>query len=98
MGALACASQARILLVFSDSRASSAGNAAWYVADEPVTNAQSFQGTWLQFANGQTLTGPYRAPTLPPTSAGPVTIQFQGAESAILTLPSGPLSLSRFRF
>ncbi|MDH5265081.1 MAG: hypothetical protein OEX21_10055 [Betaproteobacteria bacterium] len=75
-----------------------AGNAAWYVADEPVTNAQSFQGTWLQFANGQTLTGPYRAPTLPPTSAGPVTIQFQGAESAILTLPSGPLSLSRFRF
>jgi hypothetical protein len=74
------------------------GNATWYVADSPVTNAQSFQGTWLQFANGQTMTGAYRAPTTANANAGAVTIQFQGAESAIMTLPGGQIPLSRFRF
>jgi alpha-tubulin suppressor-like RCC1 family protein len=74
------------------------GNPVWYVADSAVTNAQSFAGTWLQFANGQTLTGAWRAPTLANGNVAPVTIQFQGADSAILTLPSGTLPLTRFRF
>ena len=75
------------------------GNATWYVAQNsaPISNVQSFQATWLELANGQTLTGAYRAPS-PATSVGPVTIQFQGAESAIITLPGGPLPLTRFRF
>jgi hypothetical protein len=75
-----------------------AGNATWYVADSPVTNAQTFSGTWLQFANGQTLTGPYRVPTLVNGNVAPVTIQFQGADTAILTLPGRQLPLTRFRF
>ncbi len=74
------------------------GNAVWYVADSPVTNAQLFTGSWLQFANGQTLTGTYRAPTLVNGNVAPVTIQFQGADSALITLPSGTLPISRFRF
>ncbi len=40
------------------------GDATWYVSEATVTNAQSFQGTWLQFANGQAMTGAYRAPSL----------------------------------
>jgi hypothetical protein len=76
-----------------------AGNATWYVAQNaaPIANARSFEATWLQLANGQTLTGAYRAPSAP-TSVGPVTIQFQGADTGILTLPSGQLPVTRFRF
>jgi hypothetical protein len=76
-----------------------AGNATWYVAQNaaPIANPQTFQGTWLSLANGQTLTGPYRAPS-PATSVGQVTIQFQGPDTAVLTLPSGTLPLTRFRF
>ncbi len=74
------------------------GNAAWYVADAPVASAQTFTGTWLQFASGQTLTGAYRAPTLVNGNVAPVTIQFQGADTALLTLPSGTLPITRFRF
>ncbi len=51
-----------------------------------------------QFANGQTLTGAYRAPTLVNGNVAPVTIQFQGADTALITLPSGTLPLTRFRF
>ena len=74
------------------------GGATWYVSEATVASAQSFQGTWLQFANGQAMTGAYRAPSLANGNAGAVTIQFQGAESAILTLPGGQIPLSRFRF
>jgi hypothetical protein len=74
------------------------GNAIWYVADAAVASARSFQAGWLQFANGQTLTGAYRAPTLVNGNVAPVTIQFQGADTALLTLPSGTLPLTRFRF
>ncbi len=76
----------------------SSGNAVWYVADSPVVNAQTFTGSWLQFAGGQTLTGTYHAPTLVNGNVAPVTIQFQGADTATLTLPSGTLPLTRFRF
>ncbi len=74
------------------------GNAVWYVSDSVVTNAQAFSGTWLQFANGQTLTSAYRAPALANGNVAPVTIQFQGADTALLTLPSGTLPITRFRF
>jgi hypothetical protein len=76
-----------------------AGNPVWYVADVPVTNAQAINGgSWLEFANGQTLTGAFRTPTLTNPGVAPVAIQFQGAENAILTLPSGTIPISRFRF
>ena len=77
-----------------------AGNATWYVAQNaaPIANAQSFQASWLQLANGQTLTGAYRKPTLVNGNVAPVTIQFQGPDTAILTLPTGTLPITRFRF
>ena len=68
-----------------------AGNATWYVSDTSVADARSFGGTWLQFANGQTLTGAFRAPSLVNGNVAPATIQFQGADTAILTLPCGTL-------
>ena len=74
------------------------GNPVWYVSQGAVSNAQSYQGTWLQLADGQTLAGPYKPAALVNENVAPVTIQFQGADTAILTLPSGTLPLSRFRY
>ena len=65
----------------------------------PTTNEQVFQSNWWQFANGQTLTGAYKAPTQINANVAPVTIQFQGVENAIMTLPGGrQTALTRFRF
>jgi hypothetical protein len=61
------------------------GNPIWYVADALMESPTVFRGPLLQFANGQTLTGAYRAPT-PPASAGSLTIQFSGDNSATVTL------------
>ncbi|MDH5265694.1 MAG: hypothetical protein OEX21_13180, partial [Betaproteobacteria bacterium] len=76
------------------------GNATWYVAQNaaPIADAQSFQASWLQLANGQTLTGAYRKPALVNGNVAPVTIQFQGPDTALLTLPTGVLPITRFRF
>ena len=52
----------------------------------------------LQFGNSQTLTGTYRAPVQVNGNVAPVTITFQGAENAIMTLPGGrTTSITRFR-
>jgi hypothetical protein len=76
----------------------SSGNPIWYVAQAAVSNPATFQGSWLQFANGQTLTGAYRPATLVNGNVAPVTIQFQGAGTGLITLPSGTLPITRFRF
>jgi hypothetical protein len=75
------------------------GHSAWYMAAAQTPNAQAFSSSWEQYANGQTMTGSYHAPTLPPTIAGAVTIQFSGAQDAIMTLPGGrQLPITRYRF
>ncbi|MDH5263658.1 MAG: hypothetical protein OEX21_02790 [Betaproteobacteria bacterium] len=75
-----------------------AGNPVWYVAQGAVSNAQSFAGSWMQFANGQSMNGAYRVPSMVNGNVAPLAIQFQGADAATLTLPSGTLPISRFRF
>jgi len=78
-----------------------AGNPIWYLSGNstPSTNLQSYSNQWLQFGNGQTLTGTYRAPVQVNGNVAPVTITFQGAENAIMTLPGGrTTSITRFRF
>ncbi|NJD87774.1 MAG: hypothetical protein FIB05_07155 [Betaproteobacteria bacterium] len=76
------------------------GAPVWYIAAKPRTdNAQAFSSNWEKYVNGQTLTGAYRPPTRPPTLTGAATIQFQGAETAIMTMPGGrQVNLSRYRF
>lgn len=61
------------------------GNPVWYVADALMQSANRFTGPLLQFANGQTLTGAYRAPT-PPAVVGTLTVQFSAANQATVTL------------
>lgn len=61
------------------------GNPVWYVADALMESPNVFRGSLLQFANGQTLAGAYRAPT-PPAIAGTLTVEFSAANRATITL------------
>jgi hypothetical protein len=65
----------------------------------PDSSLQSFSGNWWQFANGPTLTGPFRQASRVNDNVAPVTIQFNGPETGIMTLPGGrTTSIRRFRF
>jgi hypothetical protein len=77
------------------------GNSVWYltVAQMSGANKQSFSGNWWSFANGQTLTGAWKPNTRTSDHVAPVTIQFNGVDTAVMTLPNGrTTSLKRHRF
>ncbi len=64
-----------------------AGNPIWYLALQPTPNPASLSSTWTRYANGQTLTGPYKPPSSPPANVAPVTIQFDSTTTGTMTLP-----------
>ena len=75
------------------------GRPVWYIAQNPLTTPQSFSSNWYQAGNGQTLTGAYKKPVLVNSNVGPVTIQFNDAANAVLTLPGGRnVAITRHRF
>ena len=77
------------------------GDPLWYLSTNttPSTNLQSYSNNWLQFGNGQTLTGTYRPAVQVNGNVAPVTITFQDAQNAIMTLPGGrTTAITRFRF
>jgi hypothetical protein len=61
------------------------GNPIWYAADALMESPNVFRAPLLQFGNGQTLTGAYRAPTSPAV-VGTLTVQFSAANQATVTL------------
>jgi hypothetical protein len=78
-----------------------AGNPIWYLTQDvtPDLSLQSFSGNWWQFANGPTLTGPFRQASRLNDNVAPVTIEFSGPETGIMTLPGGrTTAIRRFRF
>jgi hypothetical protein len=75
------------------------GNPVWYLANGPMGTTVLFQGTWVQFANGPTLTGAYKVPNLANGTVGSVTVQFLSPSNATMTLPDGrQIPLSRYYF
>jgi hypothetical protein len=75
------------------------GNPLWYLSSAASTSLQGYSGNWLQYWNGQTLTGPYREPHLVSSNVAPVTIQFQGADLGVMTLPGNrTTTIRRYRF
>ena len=75
------------------------GRSVWYTAQNTMATPNTFSSNWLQVANGQTLTGPYKKPVLINNNVGPVTITFQNAVNAVLTLPGGrQVAITRQRF
>jgi hypothetical protein len=74
------------------------GRPAWYVSIGAMTGTTVYQGTLQRYANGQTLTGAYQAPSAP-ESVGTITLQFSSTTAATLTLPNGSqVALARFTF
>lgn len=76
-----------------------AGNPVWYVSGAaPMTSATRYQGQWLHFAGGQSMTGSFRPAQLVDTSNA-VRIDFNGSIDATLTLPDGhQTALSRLGY
>jgi alpha-tubulin suppressor-like RCC1 family protein len=78
-----------------------AGNPVWYLSGDgqPSSNLQSYSNAWQLYGNGQTLTGTYKPPTAVNPSVAPVTIQFKGANTGLMTLPNGrSTAIQRFLF
>lgn len=74
------------------------GQATWLAAAGPTALEGSvFQGELLAFANGQTMSGPYRAPAAQP-SPGPVTLTFSDSSHGVLSWPGGNIPIKRFEF
>lgn len=74
------------------------GEPVWYLSSGTLSG-QDYQGTWVEYANGQTATGPYNAPTIVKPDAGALAIHFTSPTAAVLTLPNGrSIAISRFTF
>ena len=61
-----------------------AGKPVWYYSAGPMKSPTTYSGTLQQYANGQTLTGPYHPPSAPAT-LGSVAIAFSAPDAATLT-------------
>jgi Big-like domain-containing protein len=76
------------------------GNPVWYASGPAaMTSTGTYQGTWQQYGNGQTLTGSYQSPQVTNANAGNVTIQFSSTTAGILTFPDGrQVAIQRYTF
>lgn len=61
------------------------GNPVWYAADALMESPTRFRGTLVQYAGGQTLAQPYRAPS-GPFNEGTITVEFSATDYAMVTL------------
>jgi hypothetical protein len=72
------------------------GLPSWYVSTGKMSDVQTYRGNWVQYSGGQTMFSSYRSPTSS-VVAEPLTINFSDSKNATLYLPSGPISLTRFK-
>lgn len=66
-----------------------AGNPVWYFSAGPLLSPTHYEGEWLQFANGQTLAGPYKPPA-DPTPVGLLSLDFTDTTQADATFIDDP--------
>jgi hypothetical protein len=68
-----------------------AGNPIWYLSGNstPSTNLLGYSNVWAALRQWPNAYRPYRAPSAVNPSMAPVTIQFSGAETGLMTLPGG---------
>jgi hypothetical protein len=78
----------------------SAGNPIWYASGPtPMTSATSYTGTWTQFADGETLSGPWKVAQVANADAGSLSIVFSSSNTGMLTFPDGrTVPITRFKF
>ena len=62
-----------------------AGNPVWHYSAGRMATPTTYQGPWLQFAGGQTMTGAYHPPGVP-TPIGQLGVEFTALDEATLTI------------
>ncbi|MBI1891598.1 MAG: hypothetical protein HYS18_13180 [Burkholderiales bacterium] len=78
----------------------SLGSPIWYASGPmAMTNTSTYQGTWQQYGNGQTLTGSYQGASVVNGNVGNVTVQFSSTTTGTMTLPDGrQIPIVRYTF
>src|SRR6185312_939483 len=67
-----------------------AGNPVWYITVDRMQGAGStYSNTWWTYGGGQTLTGAWKPNHQTSNNVAPVTVQFTGPDTALMTLPNG---------
>ncbi|QDQ24968.1 hypothetical protein FNU76_00620 [Chitinimonas arctica] len=75
------------------------GQPVWYVSTASLQNAQTLSGSLLQYANGQSLMGDFKAAAPIAGSIGTMGFSFTTRNTANLLLPNGAnVPLKRFNF
>lgn len=75
------------------------GNPIWYLSTGSMINSMYYVGTWAQYGNGQTLTGPIKPNSLVNPDVGPLTLIFANPTLGFLRLPNGrQFTLTRLLF
>jgi len=75
------------------------GSPVWYVSGGKMTTPGNYHGQWLQYGNGQTLTGAWREASVTNPNIGSAVLSFDSATTAWLQLPDRRnVRLTRFQF
>ncbi len=86
------------LLYFTAFMYDETGNPVWYLSSGAMSAANTFTGTLVQYKNGQTLTGAYRAPEVANANVGTISLRFTDTVNGSMTLPDGrTIGLQKFR-
>jgi hypothetical protein len=73
------------------------GRATWLVSNDPMPEANSYDGRLLAFRNGQSLAGDYRHPEAA-VDAGAVSLRFSDDRHGTLTWAGGNVAIERYQF
>jgi alpha-tubulin suppressor-like RCC1 family protein len=75
------------------------GNPIWYSSTGAMANASTYQGNWIQYGYGQTLTGAYQPASVVNSNVGSLTLQFSSPTNGTMTLPDGrQIPITRYSF
>lgn len=75
------------------------GNPVWYVSAGKMTTPTVYQGTWMQYWNGQAMGGVFKPASVKNPNAGGITISFTSTTTATMYLPDGrAIPLMRYSF
>lgn len=73
------------------------GSPVWLASNDPMPQADAYDGRLLSFRDGQSLVGSYRAPSAP-AAAGAMSLRFTDDSHATLAWPGGSVPITRYDF
>jgi len=75
------------------------GNPVWYVSAGKMSTPRVYQGNWMQYGNGQSMGGVFKAAAVKNNNVGGIAISFTSTTTATMYLPDGrTIPLTRYSF